>query len=240
MTKLLIIFLFISFSLGNESLFQRGNDEYKLGNYTKALDFYLQIEDARLESASLYFNMGNCYFKLEKVGRAIQYYEKAKKISPLDEDTEGNLELLKGQILDKIELPDQLFIFDLYNQIKYSFSLNQFLLNVFFSFVIILIGLLIRRFFNYGLGNIFSTLGILSILFFGLFTFSRLADLNDEHGIVIVEKTTAYTNPTDDNEAFILHEGASLTIIRESQSMFEIELLDGKTGWIISHEIGKI
>ena len=65
-----------------ENWFQSGNLAYNTGNYDQALSVYNKIIDAGLESAPLYYNMGNTYYKIKEYPMAILYYEKALKLDP--------------------------------------------------------------------------------------------------------------------------------------------------------------
>ncbi len=83
MKKLIFIFfLQISFSQSPSILFENANSSYIEGNYQDAINGYKQIIDNGLESSELYFNLGNCYYKLNKVAESNFYYEKALILSP--------------------------------------------------------------------------------------------------------------------------------------------------------------
>jgi len=48
----------------SEELFSQGNKLYQEGEYSKAIDIYDEIEAKNIESADLYFNIGNCYYMI--------------------------------------------------------------------------------------------------------------------------------------------------------------------------------
>src|SRR6185295_12270070 len=58
----------------------------------------------------IYFNLGNSYYKTNNIGYAILNYERAKKLSPDDEDINVNLKLANQKTEDKIEVAPQLFL----------------------------------------------------------------------------------------------------------------------------------
>lgn len=239
--KLFLYVLFICSALfANESLFQRGNDEYKNKNYQIALNYYLQVEQSDLESVSLYFNMGNCYYKLGKIGQSIRYYEKARVISPLDVDVKTNLQLVESELVDRIEFPDQFFIFDWYQTLKYWLSLNTWLVLMLLCFSFVLISILIRRFFNIKIGIILGTIFFALFIMTLTFSLTRISDLNFKKAVLIEKNGTVYASPNADTEAFILHEGSKFDIIRTEGNYCEISLIDGKTGWIEQSVIGEI
>ena len=109
MKKILFLLLFIS-SLANgqsvEELFSTANTFYKQGNLEMAIENYLEIDKQEEVSSELYYNLGNCYYKLNNVAETIYYYEKALKLNPLNEDARNNLVFAKRLTIDSIkELP---------------------------------------------------------------------------------------------------------------------------------------
>ena len=89
-----------------EGLFLQGNRLYEAGDYRKALESYAAIAAMGYESGPLYFNLGNCYYKLNETGQAILHYERAARLIPGDEDLEVNLSLARLKVVDRIpELP---------------------------------------------------------------------------------------------------------------------------------------
>ena len=234
--KRFLVYCFISFSLFSQNgIFEKGNEAYENNNYTQALEYYQQILDNGVESAALYFNMGNSHFKLNHIGEAILYYEKAKKLNPLDKAIKANLDLVNERILDDIKEQDQLFIFDLYNQLKFSFTINQMLWLTFISFTLFFIARWLKKWIFPYLETLFNSISIFAVIFFffwAALSFARISNLNEQRGVVLSKTSEVYTSPNDENQAFILHEGSQFKIERQLNNRYEITLLDGKTGWI--------
>ena len=89
-----------------DSLFVAANNHYKNGKFETAIENYQKIESQNFISSELYYNLGNSYYKLNKVGPSIYYYEKALQLNPLNEDVKKNLVFAKRLALDNIqELP---------------------------------------------------------------------------------------------------------------------------------------
>ena len=81
MKRLLIIFLFIAtqFAFANEQdRFKQANNAYAEQRYDSALEIYSQLIEDGWQSAAINFNTANCYYRLNSIGKAILYYEKAK------------------------------------------------------------------------------------------------------------------------------------------------------------------
>jgi len=90
-----------------EPLFEQGNTAYNEGDYQKAISLYEQTLKMGQHSAALYFNLGNAYYRLNKVAESIYYFEKAKQLNPKDEDIQINGAFAQNMTIDAIEnLPE--------------------------------------------------------------------------------------------------------------------------------------
>lgn len=81
-----------------QSLFFEANGAYQKGDYQKALEGYQSLVSAGYESGSLYYNLGNTYFKLGQRGPAVLYYEKARQVMPNDADLKSNLSFALSEV----------------------------------------------------------------------------------------------------------------------------------------------
>ena len=63
-----------------------------------------------MESAILYYNLGNCYYKLGENTQAILNYERALLLDPSDASARYNLKMAQQAIVDKIEVLPELFL----------------------------------------------------------------------------------------------------------------------------------
>ena len=121
----LIIIAVVVSTLGmaqSNNWFEEGNAAYNEGDYEQALALYGNIEESGLESAELYYNMGNTYYKMKKYPMSILYYEKALKLAPGDEDIRTNLEIANLAVVDKINVLPQSFFVRWWNNAKSKLS----------------------------------------------------------------------------------------------------------------------
>ena len=77
------------------TLFFRGNTLYAEERYPDAAAQYEGVLAGGHESAALYFNLGNAWFKSGDVGRALLNYERARRLAPRDPDIEANAGLAR-------------------------------------------------------------------------------------------------------------------------------------------------
>ncbi|MEI6863042.1 MAG: tetratricopeptide repeat protein, partial [Candidatus Omnitrophota bacterium] len=71
--------------------FYTGNVYYEKKDYAKAMQNYRAALEMGIESGNLYYNMGNAYLKMGKVGYAVLFYEKAMRLIPQDGDLKSNM-----------------------------------------------------------------------------------------------------------------------------------------------------
>ena len=87
----LFLFFFImtgfcasAFAGQGEELFAQAVQKYQSGDYAAAIDLNERIlKEAGVESASVYFNLGNSYFRNGELGRAIANYLRVRPYSSM-------------------------------------------------------------------------------------------------------------------------------------------------------------
>lgn len=77
-------------------VFEEANVHYQERRYDSAIVLYGRILEDGVESAPLYFNLANSYFRNGDLGRAILNYLRARRLDPRDDDINANLEFAKG------------------------------------------------------------------------------------------------------------------------------------------------
>jgi len=77
--------------------FETANTAYAQGQYGRAVDAYQTILNTGHTSGALYYNLGNAYARLDQLGQAIRYYEKARRLRPSDPRVTHNLEQVRRQ-----------------------------------------------------------------------------------------------------------------------------------------------
>ena len=146
MRIIFIIFLVFTSNQAIDDLFQKSNEYYTNGDYQNAVNGYLDVLDSGFESSELYFNLGNSFYKLNNIPDSNFFYEKAKSISPNDEDILTNLIFAKNLRIDKIEiLPTtqmqnfKLSILNLFSEKGWAISLIILIWFMSFTFIFYII-----------------------------------------------------------------------------------------------------
>lgn len=79
------------------------NQKYEAGEFQGAAEAYEAIIAAGTYDSSVYYNLGNAYFKRGDLGRAILSYRRAHVLNPRDPDIVANLRIARSQTVDQIE-----------------------------------------------------------------------------------------------------------------------------------------
>ncbi|MFQ3182657.1 MAG: tetratricopeptide (TPR) repeat protein [Polaribacter sp.] len=246
MKKILFLLLMIANTINAQNvdtLFVSANELYRNGAFEEAIKKYKKIESQEMISSELYLNLGNAYYRLNKVGPTIFYYEKALKLDPLNVDVKNNLVFAKRLALDNIEEVPKTVFQKFNNNYLQKLSYNEWaIVAVVFSFSTSIFFLFF--YFGYSSGKkrvYFTTSGIsLILLIFSVFiTYSQYSlTKKNKEAIVFVQKTEVRNAPTlNSEEIFTLHEGTKVIVLDAIDNWKKIKLVDGKQGWIIADEI---
>ncbi len=246
MVRKLTILTYLVCTLGfsqNEQLFEEATAFYNQGEYTKAADNYLKILDNREHSAELYFNLGNTYYKLNKIAPSIYYYEKALLLKPNDRDIRNNLAYAQNMTLDAIEPLPQTTISKMYNQLTTYLSFDQWAY-VAVGFMMLFVCCYIA--FYYFKFSTQKRIAFISSLVFLLFTiiavmlaYIQFSNFKSEQpAIVFSEEVGVKSEPNNRGQAiFTLHAGTKVNVLEQLNDWKKIAIADGTTGWIPSEDI---
>jgi len=230
----------------NTQLWEKANAYYTTEEYQKAISLYEQILGSGEESAKLYFNLGNAYYKAGDINNAILNYERAKILAPNDEDIEFNLKIANQFVVTSIdELPKPFFVRWRSSVInKYPADTWSYISISAFLIFLVLVGFVIfsKR---VALRRASFWIGILVVLFSG-FTFSFAAQqkkkiIERNGAIVFCPRVTVKSAPAETGtDLFLIYEGLKVQITDSLNNWKEIKLADGNEGWLPDSCIVKI
>lgn len=249
MKKIFVLFLCISsvsFAQNSNELFATANALYKNGKYQKAIKIYTQIKDSNKVSSELYYNLGNCYYKLNKVAPTIYNYEKALRLNPNNKDAQNNLIFAKRLTLDRIEALPKTVLQQFNESFLQKLSYNSWgVLSILFSILTAVLFLLFYFAYHSSKKKMFFATSIISFILlvttlaiaFNQYNLSK----NKIEAIIFTEKTTVKSEPTKNSDkAFTLHEGTKVNVIDAVDDWKKIRLTNGKIGWLLSKNLKEI
>ncbi len=240
---LLVISLFVFFvgevsSQEVRSLVDSANQYYSEGRYKQAIKYYEQVLDRGYESAGIYYNLGNAYYKANQLAPAILNYERARLREPGNEDIRYNLQLARSQITDRIENMPDFFISRWIRQLIDFFPSDIWAtisMVTFLAFLALFSVYLYSQ--RVGLKKTGFWVGLLALVIAVasfVFAFRHKEEVMDsEQAIVFAPKVTVKSSPAESGtDLFVIHEGTKVYIEDNMGEWFEIRLSDGSLGWL--------
>ena len=229
-----------------ESTLKEAEEAYAKENYTQAIELYESVLKSYGESAMVYYNLGNAYYKAGKVAPAILNYERALLLNPGDSDTRFNLQVARQKTVDKIEPIGEFFLTRWIGTVEDVYSADGWAKWGVASFVLF-IGCLVLFFFSKWIrlkkiGFFAGICFLLISLVANLFADSQQYKLLHRAAAIVFASTVTVKSSPDASgtDLFILHEGTKVTIKSTLGEWSEIQLEDGNVGWMPSKEIEQI
>lgn len=212
---------------------------YIKADYLTAIRMYEEILKYKGFSAGLYMNMGNAYYKIDEIAKAILNYERAYLLDPSDSNIKFNLELARTKTVDRVVPINQLFLIVWVNKLISVLNTNQWSVMIIIFFIVSLLSLAVYFFtkrrtikkISFYFLSVFFVFSILSYIFAS----TQMNSLKHrDTAIIMSPSVTVKSTPSDSGtELFIIHEGRKVKILDNSMKEWvEIELEDGNTGWI--------
>lgn len=220
--------------------------EYQKGNYQQAIRDYEEILKNG-ESAEIYFNLGNAYYRTDNITKAVLNYERARLLSPGDDDINFNLQFARSKTIDKITPESEMFFVTWYKSLVNFTSVDNWaktgILCIVMALLLVLLylfgpQLMLRKIGFFG-GLAFFIIFLLS----NLFAFQQKQALDNRTGAIIMTPSVNIKKTPAKNSAdqFVLHEGTRVDIIDKGMTDWRcIRVGDGREGWIETKAIEEI
>lgn len=238
----IIAFILVGFSaLANDAstqaAFNQANEAYKAGNYTEALEYYQQVAEVK-QGVTINYNLGNTYFKLDKLPESILHYERALKFDPANADVLYNLKLVNELIVDRIDNLPKSKAHIWWQEFRYGLGPDGWAwVSIGLAVVTVLLLLLyyvsprrnIRRF-GFFMGLFALALMILTI---GLAQSAAVYRNTHNSGVVFTDKVDIKSEPREGaTNVFVLHAGTKVNILSQDGDWYEIQIASGSQGWM--------
>ena len=230
--------------VSSDDLWNTATTAYEEGDWATALDSYEQISELGLESAQLYYNIGNAYYRLSDYARAVLYYERALKLDPSFADAQFNLEHVNSLLQDKIETIPEFFLKEWLANLSRTMSSNAWaivflcLLGVTFALLLVyrLSPSIVWRRVGFFVG-LFTLILMISALVFSIWQKNDYQ--RHDEAVVMKTVTSVKSSPTSGNstDLFILHEGTKVKVLENTGVWTNVTLSDGRQGWMKTEDI---
>jgi hypothetical protein len=237
-----------SLFLKANGLFQRGLDSTgseKADRLQESASLYERIIDKNgIRNGHLYYNLGNCYFHLGQIGKAILNYRRAAKLIPNSADLRRNLKSARARRKDDIpksqisSITRTLFFW------HYVMSLRAKIVVFSLLFSMIWIVLLIKLFYDRPLVKWASALSILFAVVFGTsVAVETYKERSVRFGVILSGETVPRKGPGESYSPSFkepLHEGTEFRLRERQGAWLQAELENGAICWIAARHVGTI
>ncbi|MBR1784901.1 MAG: SH3 domain-containing protein [Bacteroidales bacterium] len=219
---------------------------YSQSRYGEALDLYLGLLGEGYGTAELYYNIGNTYYRMDSLGRAILFYRRALALKPGMDDARQNLALAESRTVDRITPLPRPFLASWADALLAGVSpatwrLATLLLAALLCAALVVMRLGSRR----GLRKAALIVAAVAALLFAaalalsLATASRRDARRD--AVVLPQSVAVKSSPSQQGtDVMILHEGTLLTVTDSLSGWYKTRLADGSTGWCPAQAIERI
>lgn len=216
--------------------FDEGLRRYRENDISGAISAWENTASRSTVSGALLYNLGNAYYRQGQIGKAILYYERARTLLPRDGDVKTNLDLARLAVVDRIEKPVRLPVWDWLDAVRDALSLPELarLFHIAGLFAVLSLA-----------GALFATqrlkraIQVFSAVMLVLFTVTgawyawRAALDSREFAIIIVNKTDVRSAPDEaSQELFSLHEGTKIRCVERLGQWVNIQIADNRKGWM--------
>nr|MCR5003552.1 tetratricopeptide repeat protein [Bacteroidales bacterium] len=230
-----------------DSLWTVGAEAYAKGDYVSAQKAWSSIADLGVQSADLFYNLGNASFKCGETGRSVLYYEKALKLNPSHSDAKFNLEFAQNQVQDKIDPVPEFILTTFARKICWLMSSDAWAV----IFLILAAGFVVGTLiFLLSLSPVsrrvsfYSAIAalLLALCSLGFASWQKSEYQKADQAIVMLPVSSVKSSPSTEGskDLFVLHEGTKVKVLDEVGEWANIEIADGRQGWIRTTDIDKI
>ncbi|MDM8519867.1 hypothetical protein QUF64_07450 [Anaerolineales bacterium HSG6] len=231
-------------SIDPVAMMEQADQHYQAGEFGQAIEIYEQLHGNNLRHPSLYYNLGNAYFREAQLGQAIINYRRAQAITPRDGQINQNLEIARSRTIDQIstapqDIPSALaYVTEAWLRPDETAMLIMCIwlgLGLFTALAILFLGF-----------NRLTKVVIGLMLGLGLFFATSLASqlyLSQQYpAVVIIAPATDVTSGPGTSErypvAFKLHDGTEAWLLDQQGVWYQILLPNNLQGWVPQETVG--
>lgn len=230
------------FSADVDALADSAQNYFMQTRYAEAVVLYDSICRMGYSSSDLYYNMGNCYYRLNEIPYSVYYYEKSLMLNPSNSDAEFNLNIANRSLKQVVEVLPKPFYERWGTAVLGIMGTDAWTIFNIIMLALVLAGIALYLF----MGSIalrklgFSVAVIAFVLFIltAICAYKSSVMITENNYAVVFEQSMVKSSPNADAvNSFEIFEGLKVNVVDSANGMYNIRLADGKEGWIDANDV---
>lgn len=215
-----------------EETFDAANHLYRDEKYDDAGTAYEQILAQKKESAAVYYNLGNAYFRKGEMAKALLNYERALKLSPRDSDARYNLRYVRSLFPEKV-LSEKSFFTGVIDGFLSFYSIDEMVLitTIFFVCICLLVLVISYPKWSFRWEKVLACILAVFFILFAAGIFIKV-QIEGNAAIVLLDTDSKFEPRKDSTSYFHLGKGEKIKILHSEDDWAKIQRTDGKLGWV--------
>lgn len=214
-----------------QAIVTAANEAYAREDYARATEGLTKLLERGVGGADVLYNLGTVYLAAGKLGEAVLYLERARRLAPA-EDIEANLALARARQLDQVvgATAEEPFVQRLAHGVPSALAGWTLLSSWVLGFVS-LAGLWMTRrkvLFGFAMAAAFAVAAASGSVVLAQVYVEQFI----HEGVVVAQELRALEQPADSSRvAFEVHAGLKVRLLDDSGSFVRIRLPNGLEGW---------
>jgi len=206
--------------------------------YRKALLYYEKLTASGVRNGKLYYDIGNAWFRLDDMGRAILNYRRAALYDPGDPNIRQNLEYARSRRVNRIETQQRERVFKTLFFIHYDLPARMrfgIFLAAFALLWAVAIVMVFRR--RGWMRTLIISLAVVCVIFLVSLIAEKISLTRHPAGVIVAPEATARKGDGETYQPSFtapLYSGTEFRLLERRPDWWHIELEDGARCWIPS------
>ncbi|PZF71389.1 tetratricopeptide repeat protein [Taibaiella soli] len=223
-------------------VWQKANNFYQQKQYDSAIVYYQQLAASQPTNAPLYYNLGNAFYRSNKVGAAVLNFERALRIDPDYSAAADNLTLTQSRIANKITPIPEIFFVSWWKNFTGATHANATAMISLLLFIVLIGILLLNRFQKpqWLRGQMIGGLAVIWLCSLIISIQSAVNAHSRDAAVVMQSDAPMMTSNQQTKTQSLIPEGTTVKIVSVKSGWIEVQLPDGRTGWLVETALERI
>lgn len=194
------------------------------------------VSEGHLANGPLFYNLGNIYFRMGDMGRAILNYRRAERFTPNDTNLQRNLSYARRSCQDSVREQEAAKVMKTLFFWHYDIpaSIREGLFIVFFCgfWLVAILRLRFKRPWSVWL---MAAAAVIALAMAASLAFQEWSENRHRPGVILAREVVARKGNSESYDKSFkepLHAGTEFTLLELRDDWMEIKLADGKSCWI--------